>query len=201
MRYSRRITGCSLLSFTGILLVAFSSSLSARLSGIALASFSSGLGEMTFLQRSTVYGDDAMAKLAVNWFASGTGAAGLVGAAAWWSVRSLGVKKGLTLSSVLPLCMALVYFTLLPGASTFSAGQGQKYEAVPEADDEEESDIDDASRPVIVSAPVLEAASIVKPALSMQQKLRIAQPLILPFMLPLFVVYFAEVRRSPSVLA
>ena len=55
---------------------------------------------MTYLQRTTVYGDDRLAKLAVGWFASGTGAAGLVGAGLWWTLRGLGVKAGLGLSSV-----------------------------------------------------------------------------------------------------
>lgn len=81
-------------------LVAFSDSLNARLAGIAAASFSSGLGEMTYLQRSACYGDDSIAKLAVGWFASGTGAAGLVGAALWWELRNLGVRIGLGLSAV-----------------------------------------------------------------------------------------------------
>ena len=55
---------------------------------------------MTYLQRTTVYGDDDLAKLAVGWFSSGTGAAGLVGAGLWWELRSLGVKAGLGISSV-----------------------------------------------------------------------------------------------------
>jgi len=35
-----------------------------------------------------------------RYFASGTGAAGLVGAALWWEVRSLGVRIGVGVSSV-----------------------------------------------------------------------------------------------------
>lgn len=81
-------------------LVATSTALAPRLFGIALASFSSGLGEMTFLQRTTCYHSDTYAKLAVGWFSSGTGAAGLVGAALWWELRSLGVKIGISISSV-----------------------------------------------------------------------------------------------------
>lgn len=120
VRYGRRVLSCSLLSFVGIVvggeilsmpkltlqqLVAASASLYPRLFGISLASFSSGLGEMTYLQRTTVYGDDKLAKLAVGWFASGTGAAGLVGAGLWWTLRGLGVTVGLGVSSVrwLPL--------------------------------------------------------------------------------------------------
>ena len=35
-----------------------------------------------------------------SYFASGTGAAGLVGAFIWWEVRSLGVRVGVGISSV-----------------------------------------------------------------------------------------------------
>ena len=37
-----------------------------------------------------------------SYFASGTGAAGLVGAFLWWEMRSLGVRTGVGLSSVCP---------------------------------------------------------------------------------------------------
>lgn len=37
---------------------------------------------------------------AVSYFASGTGAAGLVGALLWWEVRSLGVRTGVGISAV-----------------------------------------------------------------------------------------------------
>ncbi|KIJ40367.1 hypothetical protein M422DRAFT_122637, partial [Sphaerobolus stellatus SS14] len=64
--------------------------LNMRLLGIAFASFSSGLGELTFLQLSTTYHPLSIAGHAVGYFASGTGGAGLVGAGLWWFVRSLG---------------------------------------------------------------------------------------------------------------
>ena len=35
-----------------------------------------------------------------RYFASGTGAAGLVGALVWWEMRSLGVRTGVGISSV-----------------------------------------------------------------------------------------------------
>lgn len=98
---------CSLLSFVGILVVALSGSILPRLGGIALASFSSGLGEMTYLQRATLFssvargpnGED-LGGVAVGWFSSGTGAAGVGGAGLWWVVRGLGVRGGLGLCSV-----------------------------------------------------------------------------------------------------
>lgn len=111
VRYTKRIVSCSLLSFIGILIVAFSSNLLPRLIGISIASFSSGLGEMTYLQLSTLYSDNpssadrkgkglSLSSTALGWFASGTGAAGLVGAFLWWLLRGLGVKEGLLICSV-----------------------------------------------------------------------------------------------------
>lgn len=81
------------------IIVAISPSLFGRLGGIALASFSSGLGEMTYLQLSTTYGS-SLGGIAIGWFSSGTGAAGIVGALLWWELRALGVTKGLYICSV-----------------------------------------------------------------------------------------------------
>lgn len=107
INYRARIVFCSALSFVGICTVASSSSLGPRLGGIGLASFSSGLGEMSYLQLSTVYGTLPVAHdlggIAVGWFASGTGAAGLVGAGLWWILRGLGVRTGLLICSVSPV--------------------------------------------------------------------------------------------------
>ncbi|KAJ3488131.1 hypothetical protein NLI96_g3064 [Meripilus lineatus] len=58
------------------------------------------LGELTFLQLSTTYHPPSVAGHSVGYFASGTGAAGLVGASLWWAVRGLGVRTGVGLSSV-----------------------------------------------------------------------------------------------------
>lgn len=83
-----------------------------------MASFSSGLGELTFLQLSTTYHPPSIGGHSVGYvplfsvlsvfseyvtcryFASGTGAAGLVGAFLWWEVRGLGVRIGVGISAV-----------------------------------------------------------------------------------------------------
>lgn len=101
IQYARRVFACSLLSFGGMLCVALNEGLYPRLAGIAIASFSSGLGEMTFLQLATLYGEATNGTdKAISWFASGTGGAGLFGAGLWWTLRGLGVTKGLGLCSV-----------------------------------------------------------------------------------------------------
>lgn len=138
VRYARRVWCCTALSTTGMLVIAFIPVLPVRLLGISMASFSSGLGELTWLQLCTRYGP-LRAGRGVGWFASGTGAAGLFGAAAWWIVRPLGVKTGLSLMSLLPLLMAASHFLLLPTIEdlkeyeVFSifAARGGGYQAVP----------------------------------------------------------------------
>ena len=47
--------------------------------------------------------------LDTRYFASGTGAAGLVGALLWWEMRSLGVRTGVGLSSVCPFPSSFVF--------------------------------------------------------------------------------------------
>lgn len=112
VRYTRRIWSCVSMSFVGLLIIALLPSLYTRLAGIALASFSSGLGELTFLQLSTRFNRTGAGR-AVGWFSSGTGAAGLVGASAWWIVRPLGVTNGLLSLSFLPVGMGFTYAVIL----------------------------------------------------------------------------------------
>ncbi|KAG0148798.1 hypothetical protein CROQUDRAFT_74956 [Cronartium quercuum f. sp. fusiforme G11] len=176
VRYKRRVISCSTISFLGMMIIVIFQSVTMRILGISLASFSSGLGEMTFLQLSTTYAR----RTGVSWFASGTGAAGVFGAGLWWLLRNLGVQIGLGISSVLPICLALVYLFLLPsslqdvlGKHRLSTTEG--YAALVNSGDSIEN---------LTEQP--------KTLLTLNQKLRLARPLILPFMLPLFTVYFAE---------
>ncbi|WFD35897.1 battenin CLN3 protein [Malassezia cuniculi] len=113
IQYGKRVALCTALAFCGMIIIATFESLTMRLFGIALASFSSGVGEVTYLQYTTRLRRD-LSSQCVGHFASGTGAAGLLCAFAWWLVRPLGVKTGITLLSVLPLGMAFGYFVLLP---------------------------------------------------------------------------------------
>lgn len=113
IQYGRRTAACTAIAFTGMLMIAAFESLIMRLVGIAFASFSSGVGEVTFLQYTTRLRRD-LSERCVGHFASGTGAAGLICAFLWWIVRPLGVKTGMTLLSILPLGLSFAYFVLLP---------------------------------------------------------------------------------------
>ncbi|KAH9057339.1 batten's disease protein Cln3 [Lactarius vividus] len=121
IRYVRRVVGCCFLSVMGMIVVATSDGLSPRLFGIGCASLASGLGEVTFLQLSTTFHPPSVAGRGVGYFASGTGAAGLVGAFLWWELRGLGVRIGVGLSSVLPFVIPLTYFLLLPRPDALSS--------------------------------------------------------------------------------
>ncbi|PWN30353.1 batten's disease protein Cln3 [Jaminaea rosea] len=240
VRYARRVWACTALSTAGILVVALVPTLGARLVGISMASFSSGLGELTFLQLCTTYGV-VRAGRGVGWFASGTGAAGLFGAGAWWVVRPLGVKGGLGLLSALPLFMAASYFLVLPSVEQLRdfetkavfAARGGGYQAVPggEAADDDDDDDDhgqeagsddgrqdtaSGARPSTTidsmhssSAPTLTPlprgldetipSEHKQVRLSFNDKLALLRPMLLPFILPLVLVYLAEYTINQGV--
>ncbi|KAF5313328.1 hypothetical protein D9611_008647 [Ephemerocybe angulata] len=197
IRYARRLIGCCTLSFLGMLIIAFFDGLFVRLLGICFASFSSGLGELTFLQLSTTYSPPTVAGHAVGYFASGTGAAGLVGAFLWWEVRGLGVRLGVGMSSVMPFLIPLTFFFLLPHNSAFlfsitptvyddqfsppPALSALPYTPIAEAEDEEGEE-----EGTFAPGPTKGIH------LSVADKIRLVKPLLLKYMLPLFCVYLFE---------
>ncbi|KAI0791520.1 batten's disease protein Cln3 [Irpex lacteus] len=182
IRYAKRLTGCCAVSVSGMIVVALFDSLLMRLLGICLASFSSGLGELTFLQLSTRYHPSSVAGHSVGYFASGTGAAGLVGASMWWMLRGLGVRTGVGLSSVMPLVIPVAYYFILPHPEVFAAVPIPSYE-------EEEVDAPYTPLPTDDSTAEAPKASI---ALSFEDKWQLVKPLLLKYMLPLFAVYTLE---------
>jgi hypothetical protein len=115
--------------------------------------------------------------------------------------------------------MGLVYFLLLPKSAIFRS-QNTSYmaistsedenEAVPtqgpnrtsrieQGEEEDDDNVDDTATIMLPSTPgtgILDNISpVVKPNLSARDKMEIAKPLFWPFMIPLFVVYFAEVSK------
>ncbi|KJA25225.1 hypothetical protein HYPSUDRAFT_37699 [Hypholoma sublateritium FD-334 SS-4] len=197
IRYTKRLTACCGLSTLGMLVIALFDSLYMRLLGIAMASFSTGMGELTFLQLSTTYSPPSIAGYSVGYFASGTGAAGLVGAFMWWEVRGLGVRLGVGMSSLMPLLIPLTYYFLLPTTSAFLYPMSSAiyndmlsppapisalpYTPLAAAEDEEGEEEGTMS-----SGPQRGVA------LSIADKWRLVQPLIPKYMLPLFLVYLFE---------
>jgi battenin len=116
--YHHRILILIALSVCGMLLIALTpathddATIAIKLVGIAFASFSSGLGELSFLGLTHFYGHFSLAA-----WGSGTGGAGLIGAGAYVVATTwigLPVRTSLIAFSFLPLIMALTFFVILP---------------------------------------------------------------------------------------
>ncbi|WVW79495.1 hypothetical protein I302_101464 [Kwoniella bestiolae CBS 10118] len=207
IRYTRRVGVCTCVSWLGIMTIAFSNSLAPRLLGISMASLSSGLGELTFLQMTTTLPTRSTSKTALGAWSSGTGFAGIAGAGIWWMLRGLGVRGGLGISSVLPLFFPLTYKCLLPShqelrsipSKSNGMGEYQPFSS------------DDAVPPSIYITPpsqdpiprlssLNEPEDDPKPAaqthhkvhLSTKEKLDLLKPLVLRYMVPLCAVYVEE---------
>jgi battenin len=116
--YHRRIIVLVTLSICGMLLIALtpasrdSGTIAIKLIGTSLASFSSGLGELSFLGLTHFYGHFSLAA-----WGSGTGGAGLIGAGAYVAATTwlgLSVRTSLLTFSFLPLIMIMTFFVILP---------------------------------------------------------------------------------------
>ncbi|KAI1792781.1 batten's disease protein Cln3 [Ganoderma leucocontextum] len=190
IRYARRIISCTAISVGGMLVVALFDTLYMRLLGICFASFSSGLGELTFLQLSTRYHPPKVAGHSVGYFASGTGGAGLVGAALWWELRGLGVRFGVGLSSLLPFILPIVYYFILPHPDQFSSGATYEDESILSVSYTQLPNEEDEPDSIMVTES--EATVTVPIALSIENKWKLAKPMLMKYMLPLFCVYLFE---------
>ncbi|KAF9647783.1 batten's disease protein Cln3 [Thelephora ganbajun] len=188
IRYHQRVIGCCVISVLGMIVVALSGGVGMRLLGISIASFSTGLGGLTFLQLTTAYAPITAGRN-IGYFASGTGAAGLVGASLWWELRNFGTRTAIGLSSVLPLMIPFAYFFLLPQPPSVSnqdeeddgveliAASSTEY--IPLPTDEDEGGATGYRHSRII-------------ALSASDKWRMVKPMIPKYMLPLFCVYLFE---------
>lgn len=168
--YPRRIASLIALSISGMLLVTFGA-LEIKLVGIILASLSSGLGEITFLQLTHFYEETGL-----NGWSSGTGGAGLIGSGVYLLLTTMigvNVKTTLLLFSVFPLGF-LYYFSLPPVHS---------YETIEEPQDLEGGHLMNK----------FDLKSHIKEII---HKLK---SLIVPFMIPLSTVYLSEYLINQSV--
>ncbi|KAK5119282.1 hypothetical protein LTR85_007638 [Meristemomyces frigidus] len=210
--YSLRIIVFATLSTCGMLVVALSpsgsdaKSVTAKVAGIVLANISSGAGEVNFLALTHFYGTQSLAA-----WGSGTGGAGLIGAGAYaLATTTLGFSVHATLltSAVVPLGMVLSFFALLPrGPLKAARAKEVQYQDLPE--EEEQTALDGAGE----QAGLLEQPDghLGAPAYGQKQsrlqqtladikaKLLRARALVVPYMLPLFLVYAAEYTINQGV--
>lgn len=173
-------------------------SVAVKMVGVVLASLSSGGGELSFLGLTHFYGPVSLA----GW-GSGTGAAGLVGAGLyvamteWWRFS---VRSSLLFSATLPVLMLLSFFVVLPQGPLIKGATGNAgYGAIPgddAADDEEESSATAALWNPRATAGHRNGASELD---NLKANLGRAKSLMVPYMLPLLLVYVAEYTINQGV--
>ncbi|TQV95174.1 CLN3 protein [Cordyceps javanica] len=199
--YRTRVLIFCALSVAGMSLVALTppeASVAVKMVGVVLASLSSGGGELSFLGLTHFYGPASLA----GW-GSGTGAAGLVGAGLyvamteWWRFS---VRGSLLFAATLPVVMLASFFAVLPQGPLLKGATGNAgYGAVPgddAADDEEESS---ATAALLNPRHAQLTANRASELSALKANLRRARSLVIPYMLPLLLVYVAEYTINQGV--
>ena len=207
--YSARVLLCCVLSFVGMLLNALSpaytdgGSISTKMAGVVLASLSSGGGELSFLALTHYYGQSSLAA-----WSSGTGVAGLVGAGAYalaTNTLKLSVRSTLLASSFLPVFMLISFFLVLPQDALRTARYLRVTSPNPASDplDSEEADDEGVAESLLEPSKSLPATSDMSRKDSWLQNLKDnlhrSRSLVMPYMLPLFLVYLAEYTINQGV--
>lgn len=191
---------------------ATAASISSKLAGIVLANISSGAGEVNFLSLTHFYGQFSLAA-----WGSGTGGAGLLGAGAYaLATTTFGFSEQTTLmaSAVLPIIMLLSYFTLLPLAPLQLAvpKPASTYQPVghrEEVDQDDPASTESAgllseTEPDPTTQHTSHAVLSTPPSphsflTTLHHNLTRARTLLIPYMLPLFLVYLAEYTINQSI--
>lgn len=172
--YTAMVSTCILFSFSALVLVGGYDVISIKFGGIVLASLSSGLGETAFLALTSRYDPGVV----VSW-SSGTGAAGIIGAVYYWTARSvldLSLLTTMLMACILPLLMGLSYSVLL-------CSRTRQRTLI-----EQESP---------VSSPKADPADEL--TVPFADRLRLIRPLLLRYIVPLFLVYYVEYTINSSV--
>lgn len=179
-------------------------SISIKMAGVVLASLSSGGGELSFLGLTHYYGPFSLA----SW-GSGTGGAGLIGAGAYaiaTTTLGLSVRGTLLASALFPLIMLVSFFALLPkGPLRIARKEELEYHAVANNEDtiadsppETAGLLDQPSDRSI--SPAYKHHSRLNTLLEdFKANLHRARSLVVPYMLPLFLVYIAEYTINQGV--
>ncbi|KAK2832754.1 hypothetical protein Q5P01_016643 [Channa striata] len=186
MPYGVRVLLCIVMASSSFLLVSFSSAVSMSIIGVIFASFSSGLGELSFLSLTVFYTRDVL-----EGWGSGTGGAGVAGALLYSGLTQAGLSPRVTLliMLVVPVFMFISYFFLLVPPSTLPqwrsreaeyavVGSEERQQLINEPEEEEQHEI---------PTPVDRSTG----PLTITEKLHVIRGL-LRFVFPLGVVYFAE---------
>lgn len=163
-----RVTIACVIAVISFVAVAFASSTSAVIFGVALTSFAAGLGEPTFLAHSTHYHNNC-----VSTWSSGTGGAGIIGALSYSLLREIGLSSRQTLLVMIMVPMIEI-FTFIFILTT---------PRVTETEQEENGDERSALIESLEFTP--------PPTMTLSEKLRYI-PRLMIFVIPLCLVYFFE---------
>ncbi|XP_066483566.1 battenin [Tiliqua scincoides] len=171
--YGLRVAICVISALGSFLIVAFSTGPVQSLTGVVLASISSGLGEITFLALTSFFNSAV-----VSAWSSGTGGAGLFGALSYLGLTQAGLSPQHTLLSmiVVPIIMLGSYFFLLVPPPRHPPRPVQ------------------TGGPSTAREPLLGVTAVNKSQryeLSLPEKGQVVRNL-LKYLFPLAVVYFAE---------
>ncbi|AWP18366.1 putative battenin [Scophthalmus maximus] len=184
--YGFRVLFCVIMATTSFLLVSFSSAVWISILGVIFASFSAGLGELSFLSLTVFFTRDVLG----GW-GSGTGGAGVAGAFLYSGLTQVGLSPQITLliMLVIPVAMVISYFFLLvpPASLPQWKSRGAEYAAVGSEEsqglmDGSQEDEQEKSTPV---------TDMITGPLTFIEKLHVIKGL-LKFVFPLGLVYFAE---------
>ena len=205
--YSIRVLVWVGFSVCGMLLIALTPSytdggtISQKLAGVVLASFSSGVGELSFLALTHFYGPFSLAA-----WGSGTGGAGLIGAGAYAvATTSFGfsVRATLLASACLPAIMLISFFGILPRGPLSNSKLAISVHPQLEPEGEETEPGTDEHEGLLAendSSKMLQDTRQKSSALNnFRTNLRRARSLFFPFMLPLLLVYIAEYTINQGV--
>lgn len=190
--YYTRIWLLVIVSTVGMLIISLShqDAIYEKVFGIALASLSSGFGEVSFLQLTHYYPE----KYSIGGFSTGTGAAGILGSFLFLLLTNiLAIPIWITLLSfaVAPLGFILAFYALLPSPLP-------SYEEIPSEeingielspDGFTESNLRVHEGQELNQKAPLDLDSLKNHVFDTLSKIR---PLFMPYMLPLCSVYISE---------
>ncbi|KAG0160730.1 hypothetical protein PDIDSM_8260 [Penicillium digitatum] len=205
--YWMRILVFAFLSSMGMLVVAMSpgyidgGTVSSKVAGIILASFSCGAGELSFVGLTHFFGPFSLAA-----WGSGTGAAGLIGAGAYaLATSALGFSVHVTLlgSACLPAIMVLSFFVVLPMSPLRSdESDSDRYRVVEGGGQEQEDEMNGGAGGEREGLLGVSHNSSTRKSIhineggSWQDQTRMnlyrIKGLFIPFMVPMLLVYIAE---------
>lgn len=195
--YETRIWVLVFFSFFGMLLVSFSKmdSTVAKILGISMASLSSGMGEVSFLQLTHYYDE----KKSIGGFSMGTGGAGILGSFFFLlmtNIIGMSSQVALTSFAVVPFGFPIIFFFLLPKNDA-----NMMYESL-----DQENLLQLSTEMVIQQENQILALSSqhVKTNWArfkqhFNNTVNLIIPLLKPYMIPLCSVYFAEYTINQGV--